>query len=98
MSLAEILVWRESSEANTTRETLIRDLIEGLYVNPVRIVAFNMGEGWCRDATTEIARELTELCAEMDNASDYIADFISEHAGPPEESEPEAEPLGAKRP
>ena len=32
--------WRETDEAATDRATLIRDLIEEQYENPVRIVAF----------------------------------------------------------
>jgi hypothetical protein len=36
--------WRETNEANTTRDALVRDLLEGLYVCPTRIVAFNIGE------------------------------------------------------
>ena len=47
--------WREADEAGRDRETLIRDLIEDQYENPVRIVAFNTAEGWCRDVTVDIA-------------------------------------------
>ena len=32
--------WRETDGDATDRETLIRDLVEGDYNNPVRIVAF----------------------------------------------------------
>jgi hypothetical protein len=40
------------------RETLIRDLLDGQYGDPVRIVSFNTAEGWSRVVTTEIAAEL----------------------------------------
>ena len=53
--------WRETDEAGTDRETLIRDLIEDQYENPVRIVAFNTAEGWSRDVTIDIADELRTL-------------------------------------
>jgi hypothetical protein len=38
-----------------TRAWMIRNLLEGQYKNPVRIVAFNTAEGWPRDVTTDIA-------------------------------------------
>jgi hypothetical protein len=40
------------------RETLIRDLLNGQYGHPVRIVSFNTAEGWSRVVTTEIAAAL----------------------------------------
>jgi hypothetical protein len=49
--------WRETSEEDTDRETLIRYLLEGQYRNPNWIIAFNIREGWVRDATQEIADE-----------------------------------------
>jgi hypothetical protein len=30
-------------------ETVIGELIEGQYCNPVSVVGFNVAEGWCRD-------------------------------------------------
>src|SRR4029079_16289136 len=50
--------YREASEEETGRETVIRDLKSGQYNNPVRIVAFNTAHGWSRDVTAEIAREI----------------------------------------
>jgi hypothetical protein len=38
--------WRETDAERADRETLIRDLVEGQYSHPVRIVAFNTTEGW----------------------------------------------------
>ena len=34
--------WRETDEAGTSRSTLVRNLLEGQYENPVRIVAFKI--------------------------------------------------------
>ena len=45
------LAWRETDEAGTNRPMLIRNLLEGQYENPARIVAFNTAEGWSRDVT-----------------------------------------------
>src|SRR3954453_18334899 len=52
------LAWRESGIDNTELGTVIRDLLDGQYSSPVR------AEGWSRDVSEDIARELTRLCAE----------------------------------
>jgi hypothetical protein len=41
--------WIAKREADRT--TLIQDLLDGQYDDPVRIVAFNTAEGWSRDVT-----------------------------------------------
>jgi hypothetical protein len=38
--------------------TLITDLLSGQYSQVLRVVAFNPSEGWSRDASEDIAREL----------------------------------------
>jgi len=67
--------WRASDEEDTDRETLIRDLFSGEYTDPVRIVAFNSAEGWCRDVTVDIADEVRRRYAEMDDVSDSVLQF-----------------------
>ena len=67
--------WRASDEEDTDRETLIRDLVDGEYTDPVRIVAFNSAEGWCRDVTVDIADEVRRRYAEMDDVSDSVFQF-----------------------
>lgn len=57
--------WRETDEADTNRETLVQDLLDGQYDSPVRIVAFNTAEGWSGDVTEDIADELRDRCAEV---------------------------------
>jgi hypothetical protein len=47
--------WRETDEARADRASLIVDLIDGQYNDPVRVVAFNTAEGWSRDVSQEIA-------------------------------------------
>ena len=38
--------YREVDEEAADRDTVIRNLIEGQYNNPVRIVGFSTAEGW----------------------------------------------------
>jgi len=59
--------WRETAEEDTNHKTLIRDLMDGQYSHPVRIVAFNTAEGWSRDVTMDIADVLRRRFAEYDD-------------------------------
>jgi hypothetical protein len=68
--------WRETNEGDTDRETLIRDLMEGQYSHPTRIVAFNTAEGWSRDVTMDIADELRRRFAEYDEVPVSVQEFL----------------------
>jgi len=69
-------VWRETDEAGSNRVWMIRNLLEGQYENPVRIVAFNIAEGWCRDVTVDIADELRRRLVECDEISEAVLQFL----------------------
>ena len=63
-------------------------LLEPRSLSPVRVVAFNTGEGWSRDVTEEIGAELAKAwlakaCADRGEMPPSIADFIAEHSRPP---------------
>src|SRR3954469_23500160 len=58
--------WRETDVEDTDLESVITDLVEGQYINPVRVVGFNVSQGWVRDVSTDVARELMQRCANQD--------------------------------
>ena len=68
--------WREIDEEHANRQTLIRDMFAGEYNNPVRIVAFNTAEGWCRDVTVDIADELRRRVVEYGEISESAIQFM----------------------
>ena len=69
--------YREVDEEHTDRETVIRNLIDGQYNNPVRMVCFNTAEGWARDVTEDIAREIQDRTARKgEPISPGLRDFI----------------------
>ncbi|MEY9184722.1 hypothetical protein ABIG06_006270 [Bradyrhizobium sp. USDA 326] len=76
--------WVETDEERTDRDTLLRDLIEGQYRDPQRIVAFNTSEGWSRDVSEEIAEALSQLCADRDEVPPSLEDFLQRHGHNPE--------------
>ena len=55
--------------ARSDRATVIRNISDGQYSNPVRVVLFNTAEGWSRDVSEDIAREM------IDQASRYGLTF-----------------------
>jgi hypothetical protein len=68
--------WAETDEEATDREILIRDLMDGQYTRPVRIVAFNTAEGWSRDVTVDIADELRRRFVEFDEVPCAVQEFL----------------------
>jgi hypothetical protein len=68
--------WRETDEDATDRETLILNLLSGEYKKPVRIVAFNSADGWCRDVTGDIADELRRRCVEYGEVPNSVLQFL----------------------
>jgi hypothetical protein len=55
---------------------MVRNLIEGQYESPVRIVAFNTAEGWSRGVTVEIADELRRRFVEYDEVPVGLLRFL----------------------
>jgi hypothetical protein len=72
--------WRETDDSESDRQTLIRDMLDGQYENPIRIVAFNTTEGWSRDVTVDIANELRDVWSERGEIPGSVEEFIEEHA------------------
>jgi hypothetical protein len=54
-------VWREMAHDDANEVTVIDWIIEGQFNRPLSVVAFNVEEGWSRDATKEIAFKLLAM-------------------------------------
>ena len=71
------LAWRETDPDSTDFEIVIRDLLDGQYSNPVRVVGFNTAEGWSRDVSEDVANELRRRCdLEMRELPRNIQEFV----------------------
>jgi hypothetical protein len=69
--------WRETDVARATREAVIADLMDDQYSSPVRVIGFNIAEGWVRDVSEDIARELRQLCADQGRElPPHLQDFV----------------------
>lgn len=81
--------WRETDEAEIDRETVIVSLLDGQYINPVWVIAFNTAEGWSRDVSEDIADELVRRLASIDEDTPAsLQDFIDRHRTPAAEQLP----------
>ena len=75
--------WRETDVGQTDLETLIGDLLEDQYSNPVRIVAFNTAQGWSRDVSEEVAQILSQRCAEQRrDLVSLVQEFVDRYQNP----------------
>ena len=74
--------WRETNVEDTDFEAVIDDLLEGQYSNPVRVIGFNLSEGWVRDVSEEIARKLRQRCLDEGRELPYsLRQLVEQAAG-----------------
>ena len=72
--------WRETNTETTDLETVITDLLEGQYWNPVRVVSFNTAEGWARDVSVDAADEIRRRCdLQMRELPTSLQEFVERH-------------------
>jgi hypothetical protein len=75
-------VYPETDVETANLETVILDLLDGQYRNPIRIVAFNAFECWSQDLSIYVAQELRRRCdLQMRDVPSSIQDFVQRHDG-----------------
>ena len=53
-------------------------MLEGQYINPVRVVGFNVSQGWVRDVSADVVREVRQRCADQDRRlPDFLEEFVA---------------------
>ena len=76
--------WRETDVEDTDYETVINDLLEGQFANPVRVIGFNTAEGWSKDVSEDVARELRQRCGAQDRElPDFLERFVEPYTAAP---------------
>ena len=66
--------YRETQPTQADRQTIMADLLSGQYERPLRVVAFNTAEGWARDVTGDLAREV--LARAVEDLPPQVRDFV----------------------
>jgi hypothetical protein len=86
--------WRETDVERSRLETVIADLLEDQYSAPVRVIAFNTTEGWSRDVSADVARELRQRFADQGREPPAgLRDFVERHEGRERDVQPTG-PIG----
>jgi hypothetical protein len=67
---------------NADLETVIIDLLDGQYKNPIRVIGLNTAEGWSQNVSADVADELCRRCdLQLRDVPSSISDFVERHAG-----------------
>jgi len=75
-------VWREADVETAELETVILDLLEGQYKNPVRVIAFNTAEKWSEDVSADVVQELRHRCdLQLRDVPFFLEDFVERYEG-----------------
>jgi len=73
---------QQTAIERTSVETIITDLMSGLFYNPIGILAFNTLEHWTDDMSEDVAREILCRCdIEGHHVPDYLEDFVCKSLG-----------------
>ena len=74
--------WVETDEKKADLETTLNNLSTGQYEAPVKVAAFNLAEGWAKDVSKDVAKELLERARlEQRDLSLTLRDFVEAHTG-----------------
>jgi hypothetical protein len=77
-----LLAWRETDAARTSLDAVITDLLQNQYSDPVRVIGFNTAEGWSRDVSEDVVRELRQRCADQGrDLPEGLRGFLERHGG-----------------
>jgi hypothetical protein len=75
-------VWPEAEADTTGLESIVVDLLAGQYKNPVRVIGFNTAEGWSRDVSVDVARQLRERCdLQQRDIPFFLQEFVDRYEG-----------------
>jgi hypothetical protein len=66
----------ETDELEADEWTTVTNILNGQYSNPVRVVAFNIAEGWSRDVTENIAEAILERRETEGHLSEPAKKFV----------------------
>jgi hypothetical protein len=75
-------IWPEADLERTDLETVILDLLEGQYKNPIRVISFNIAEHWSQDISADVAQELRRRCdLQQQDIPFFLQDLVDRHEG-----------------
>jgi hypothetical protein len=78
----------ETDPTEADASTIVRNLLQGQYDRPVRVLALNVEEGWVRDVSEIIAAKVQDVAGrEQQGLTAGTRAFIEAHADPTDEQQ-----------
>jgi hypothetical protein len=78
----------ETDPTEADASTVVRNLLQGQYDRPVRVLALNVEEGWVRDVSEIIAAKVQDMAgSEQQGLTAGTRAFIEAHADPIDEQQ-----------
>ena len=75
------LAYVETDPTKADATTIVRNLLQGQYERPVRVVALNADEGWAQDVSENIAAKIREVAQrEGQDLTSGTRAFIEAHS------------------
>jgi hypothetical protein len=75
-------VYRETDEERARLDTVVDDFLTGQFNRPLRVVAFNMAEGWSQDVSEDVAwKVLGQATEEGRTLPASTRSFVEFHVG-----------------
>jgi hypothetical protein len=75
-------IFPEADADYSDLEAVIQDLLAGQYKKPVRVIGFNVAEGWARDVSADVALELRQRCdLQLRDVPFFLQDFVDRYQG-----------------
>ena len=72
--------YRETDERQADANAVVENLLSGQYFSPLRVIAFNLQEGWVRDVSEDVARTVMERAkTEGKPLPDGVRRFVDHH-------------------
>jgi hypothetical protein len=76
------LIYCESDVETADVENVIEDLLDGQYYNPIRVISFNVVDGWSRGISAQVVTEVRRRCdLQLRDVPSSIQDFVERHEG-----------------
>ena len=73
--------YRETAEEAADFNTVVDDLMSGQFNHPIRVIAFNIGEGWSQDVSDHVAWEILKRVTEDMPLGRSARRFVELHLG-----------------
>jgi hypothetical protein len=75
-------IFHERVVEETDLETVISDMLNGQYCDPLRVLSFNPVEKWSEDVSEDVAREVQRRCdLNLMDVPSALQAFVDAHLG-----------------